>query len=136
MTERPLNPPFLSEAWFEALSRAVEGRRYDGPASVVEVRVAGGESGPVAYHVVLEPGAPLRYVAGPAPTDADASYDQEWADALAQAAGRYDPAVGFMQGNLKVKGSSRPLFELFRLWADPEVRAALTRVGVEAGLAS
>jgi hypothetical protein len=127
---------FLSEAWFEALTRAAEaGPRYDGPPSVVEVRVAGGESGAVAYHVVLEPGAPLRYVAGPAPAEADASYDQAWADALAQATGRYDPAVGFMQGNLKVKGSSRPLFELFRLWADPATREALARVGPDAGLA-
>lgn len=131
-----MSTAFLSDEWFEALTTAVAGAaRYEGPASVVEVRVAGGEAGTVAYHVVLEPGAPLRYVPGPAPAEADASYDQPWADALAQAAGGYDPAVGFMQGNLKVKGSSRPLFELFRLWAQPSVRQALVRVGAEAGLA-
>ena len=131
-----MSAAFLSDEWFAALTSAVEGRaRYEGPPFVVEVRVAGGEAGPVAYHVVLEPGASLRYVPGPAPGEPSASYDQAWADALAQATGGYDPAVGFMQGNLKVKGSSRPLFELFRLWADPEVRAALVRVGTEAGLA-
>ncbi|MPY93092.1 MAG: hypothetical protein GEV08_08505 [Acidimicrobiia bacterium] len=127
---------FLSPEWFARLDAAAAGAAppYRGPGLVVEVRVVGGDDGPLTYHVVLEDGAPLAYRVGPADGEADASYDQTWEDAAAQAVGRYDPAVGFMQGTLKVKGSSRPLFELFRLWADPAHREALVRLGLEAGL--
>ena len=52
--------------------------------------------------------------------DAASSYDETWADATAQLQGRYDPCVGFMQGVLKVKGATRPLYEAFRLWASPQ----------------
>jgi hypothetical protein len=126
---------FLSPEWFEALGAALDGAvAYTGPTFVVEVRVVGGEEGAVPYHVVLEAGAPPRYVPGPAPRPPDASYEQPWPDAADQALGRYDPAVGFMQGNLKVKGSSRPLLELFRLWAMPAHRDAQARLAVDAGL--
>jgi hypothetical protein len=126
---------FLSPEWFARLEAAVAaGPHYAGPGLVVEVQVVGGDDGPVTYHVVLEDGGPLRYRAGASPGTVGASYDQTWADAAAQVRGRYDPAVGFMQGNLKVKGSSRPLLELFRLWADPAHRQAQARLAEEVGV--
>ena len=60
---------------------------------------------------------------GPLP-DADASYDQTWEEAVGQFDGGFEPVVAYMQGSLKVKGATRPLYELFRLWADPAHRAA------------
>jgi len=126
---------FLSGEWFEQLdAAAAAGPHYEGPDFVVEVRVVGADGGPVTYHVVLEGGHPLRHRAGAAPEPAGASYDQDWAAAVAQVQGRYDPAVGFMQGNLKVKGSSRPLLELFRLWADPAYQQAQARLAGEVGV--
>jgi hypothetical protein len=111
----------LLQRWTSAVAAA--GVVHDGPAGSVEVRVSGGPDGAVTWHVELEPGAPPRYIAGPLP-EADASYDQSWADAVEQFAGRSEPVVGFMQGTLKVKGATRPLYELFRLWAQPAHRAA------------
>lgn len=126
---------FLTAEWFSRLTEAAAAApAYGGPPLVLEVRVVGGDVGPITYHVVLEGGAPMRYEAGPAPGEADASYDQAWEDAVAQVEGRYDPAVGFMQGNLKVKGSSRPLFEVFRLWAAPAFREAQALLAAEAGV--
>ena len=126
---------FLSPEWFDQLAAAVAGGpHYAGPDFVVEVRVLGGDDGPVTYHVVLEDGSPLRYRAGAAPGPTGASYDQAWADAVAQVEGRYDPAVGFMQGNLKVKGSSRPLLELFQLWAHPTHAEAQARLAEKVGV--
>jgi hypothetical protein len=43
---------------------------------------------------------------------------------VGQLDGRFDPAVAFMQGNLKARGATRPLYELFRLWASPAHRSA------------
>jgi len=95
---------------------------YRSPAAV-EIRVSGGPDGPLSWHAVLEPDAAPRYEPGPLP-DADASYDQTWDDAVGQFSGGYEPVVAYMQGSLKVKGATRPLYELFRLWADPAHRAA------------
>jgi hypothetical protein len=111
---------FLTDPWFAELDAAVaEEPRYAGPPLTVEVTVVGGPGDPVTYHVDLVDGSGPRYGVGPAAGTADASYDLAWADAVGQLQGSYDPAVGFMTGTLKVKGSSRPLFELFRLWASP-----------------
>ena len=129
MSAPATSAPYLSEAWFEGLTAAVAGGpRYAGPPLTVQVTVVGGPGDAVTYHVALVDGSPPRYVAGPSPTPADASYDLPWDDAVGQLHGTYDPAVGFMQGTLKVRGSSRPLFELFRLWADPSHEAALATV--------
>jgi hypothetical protein len=115
----------LSSDWLDRWSRAVAdaGVVHDGPPAAVEIRVSGGPDGAVAWHVVLEPGSAPRYVAGPRP-DANASYDQVWDDVVAQFDGVFQPVVGFMQGSLKVKGATRPLYDLFRLWADPAHQAA------------
>jgi hypothetical protein len=119
----------LSSGWLERWSQAVAdaGVVHDGPPATIEVRVNGGPDGAVTWHAVLLPDNPPRYVAGPRP-EADASYDQAWTDAVAQISGSYQPVVAFMQGSLKVKGATRPLYELFRLWARPAHRHATATV--------
>jgi hypothetical protein len=37
-----------------------------------------------------------------------------------------------MQGVLKVKGATRPLYELFRLWATPQHAAVWSRMAASA----
>lgn len=121
---------FPDVEWCADATARVAGCIYNGPLGSVEVTLSGGPAGVYRYGVVLRPGAAPVYQAGAMP-DADASYDQAWPDAVAQLAGAYDPAVGFMQGNVKTKGATRPLFELFQWWARADVRAALA--GIDAG---
>jgi hypothetical protein len=94
-----------------------------GPAAAVEVRIDGGPDGAMSWHARLVPGAPPRYQAGGLDDGGGSSYEQRWEDAVAQLEGRFDPAVAFMQGNLKARGATRPLYELFRLWASPAHRS-------------
>lgn len=120
-----LGGELLSGEGLERWSRAVAaaGVLHDGPRATVEIRVSGGPDGPLSWHAVLEPEAAPRYEPGPLP-GADASYDQTWDEAVGQFSGGYEPVVAYMQGVLKVKGATRPLYELFKLWADPAHRAA------------
>jgi hypothetical protein len=117
---------YLTTEWLAAWSAAVaeRGVAYDGPAATVEVRVDGGPDGPLTWRALLVPGAPPRYEAGADSPEPDVFYEQAWSDAVAQLDGGFDPCVAFMQGNLKARGSTRPLYELFRLWDAPAHRAA------------
>ncbi len=124
-----MSATYLTEPWFAELDAAVaDAPRYAGRPFTVEVTVVGGPGDRVTYHVDLVDGSGPRYAAGPSAVAADASYDLAWDDAVGQLRGSYEPAVGFMQGTLKVKGSSRPLFELFRLWALPDHIDAVARL--------
>jgi hypothetical protein len=120
-----LSPEWLA-AWSEAVAR--RGVSYDGPAATIEVRVDGGPEGPLTWRAQLAPGAPPRYEPGGGAGDPDVSYEQTWGDAVAQLDGAFDPCVGFMQGYLKARGATRPLYELFRLWNGPAHRAAWDEV--------
>lgn len=118
---------FLSAAWFDELSTALaSGPAHAGVPAQVDVVVKGGPA-KITYHALVEPGSPVRYAEGKAP-EAGVVIDQSWDDAVAQARGEYDPKVGFMSGQLKVKGSARPLLELFRYQADDAYRQALASV--------
>lgn len=115
-----------SDEWLAAVTDAVASAGYDGPAGAVEITVQGGPHGPRKLCVVLDP-AGVRYQPGAYPDgEPPASFELSWEEAAKFLAGEYEPVVGFMQGQLKVKGATRPLFELFRQWARPAHRRALT----------
>jgi hypothetical protein len=116
--------PFSPE-WAAAATAVLAGQAYRGPAAAVQITVSGGDDGTRVVCAVLD-SAGVRYEPGPYPGgEPPASFDLLASDAEAFLAGAYAPVVGFMQGTLKVKGATRPLFELFRLWAQPEHRGAL-----------
>lgn len=116
---------FLSEDWLNAFTdRLGSLPPWEGPSHAVQFEVTGGPSGKVTYHVVVPAGGTPKYRPGAA-DDRGVVITQEWADALAQARGQFDPAVGFMQGHMKVKGSSRPLLDLFSVMADPHYAQAV-----------
>ena len=119
---------FPSAAWCDEATVRLAQCVYDGPSGSVAVTLSGTPQGVDRYAVVFVAGSAPTYRAGAMP-EADASFEQPWADAVAHLAGTYDPAVGFMQGQLKTKGSTRPLFELFQWWARAEVREALAGIG-------
>lgn len=91
------------------------GQIYHGPRRTIDVVVAGAPAGTLTYHVVLADGSAPDVVAGAAPDRPDATLEQVWADAVAQATGALSPAVAFMRGQTKTKGATRPVYELLRL---------------------
>ena len=114
-----------SDDWLAAATDAVAAAGYDGAPAVVEITVKGGPDGARQLCVVLDP-AGVRYQPGSYPDgEPPASFELTWDEATRFLEGEYEPVVGFMQGQLKVKGATRPLFELFRQWARPVHRAAL-----------
>ncbi|MDH4143682.1 MAG: hypothetical protein OEY23_00750, partial [Acidimicrobiia bacterium] len=104
--------------------------RHDGGDQRVAITVVGGPDGRRGFTVELRTGEGPAYIAG-AQADADSSYELTYDDAVDQVCGGYDPALNYMTGSLKVKGATRPLFELFQLWARPAHRDALARVAAE-----
>ena len=92
-----------------------QGRTYHGPRRTIDVVVGGAPSGTLSYHVVLVDGAVPDVVAGAAPDRPDATLEQVWTDAVAQATGTLAPVVAFMRGQTKTKGATRPVYELLRL---------------------
>lgn len=122
---------FLSAEWFETLNGELsDAPPHDGAAAQVETTVAGGPDGKVTYTVDLAAGG--RPVFSPTSVDdPPAHVDQAYDDALAHLRGERDPVVNFMTGNTKMKGSSRPLYELWSYYARPEFRAALDRVAAK-----
>ncbi len=114
-----------SNAWLASVTEAVAGEVYDGAPSAVEITVKGGPHGARQFYVLLDPEG-VRYLPGAYPDgEPPASFELSWDEANQFLAGSYEPVVGFMQGQLKVKGATRPLFELFRQWARPGQRRAL-----------
>ena len=122
---------FLSDEWLaEFTDRLGALEPYHGPSHVVQVEVKGGPDGRVIYHVLVPDGGTLQYVPGKH-DDPGVVINQEWDDALAQAQGTFDPAVGFMQGHMKVKGSTRPLLELFSAMARPDYGQAVSELAAD-----
>lgn len=125
------NVAALSPEWIAELNQRLASSTspYRGtvPATIV-VGVLGGPDGDRTCAITLTAGKPPTWalVHSKQQVDqADVRYDLSWEAFVDQLVGNYEPAVGYMQGTLKVKGSSRPLYELFQLWDRPEHRAVL-----------
>lgn len=122
---------YLSDEWFDTLNgELADAPPHEGAAATVEVTVAGTPDGKVTYSVELAEGGRPVFRSG-AIDDPPAHVDQAWDDALAHLRGEREPVVHFMAGHTKVKGSSRPLYELWSYYARPEFRAALDRVAAK-----
>ena len=118
----------LSPEWFEAANAALEGlSEGPGGSGVVELVVTGGDEGRVAVHWVIEDGR-LRAVrpAAESGVEAEVSAPQARQDLEEMVAGRYDPAVAFMRGDLKPDGSARAFLAWLSALARDDCRAALS----------
>ena len=112
----PDTPAIGSEEWLAA--QGAVARPYHGAPYVIDVVVNGDRSGEgVTYHISLEDGVAPRFGAGPAPVATAATLELTRSDAEAQRAAGVSPVVGYMRGTTKTKGATRPLYELFRLFA-------------------
>lgn len=117
----------LSPEWFEATNVALDGlSEGPGGSGVVELVVTGGDEGRLAIHWVVEDGR-LRAVrpASESGVDAEVTVPQTRHDLGELVAGRLDPAVAFMRGDLKPEGSARALFAWLSALARDDCRAAI-----------
>jgi hypothetical protein len=91
--------------------------------------VSGGPDGEVRFHEAYVDGRLTEAALAPAEADLELSYKHDVA--LALAAGQLDLAAGFMQGRVKMVGSSGTLMALLPAWASPAARAAAAQVAAQ-----
>jgi len=105
---------YLSAEWLEAVGAAAAGsddlrRASDGVRLTVQQRVTDGPDGEVTFHVVLDDGA-VAVRRGEA-LDADVTFTQDHATAVAVATGEMAAQAAFMVGRLRVTGDVQRLME-------------------------
>jgi len=122
---------FLSQEWLDLhqqLGADLPARR--GVSLRLQVVVSGGPDGEVIYTQRIEDG---RIVAATLGADADAEVvlTQTYADALAIANGDLELDAGFMQGRVKMTGSTGDLMAILPLIQSHEYKTLLTEVAAK-----
>jgi hypothetical protein len=98
-------PPYLSPEWIEALDRAADGIVAEPDVAVtLQVRVAGGPGGDVAYAVTVAGGA-VRVTSGES-AGASVVLTQTYETAVAVAAGRTNALEALQRGDIAVEGDA------------------------------
>lgn len=116
-------PPFLSEAWLVAQAEAGAALpERPGASAVVQHVVTGGPDGEVCYHVVLVDGRLIAAAFGEAAAP-DLVCTATYAEAVRMATGVVGAHEAFMQGKLKVVGSTGRLMDLLPVLDSAEHRA-------------
>ena len=124
---------WLSQEWLEDLVRlaASQPERPEVSMTVLFV-ITGGPDGEVRYSWVVEHGRIVKATLGDLP-GTDLTMTLVWDDARHLSEGGLDLGVAFMQGRVKVAGSTARLFDLLPATASASYRrmalelAALTR---------
>lgn len=109
-------PEQLDVMWLSGIEMEHRKTPYRGIACVVEITVM--DESNVAGRLCIEllPGEGPRYRSDGL-DGAQAAFDQPLKETVDMLEGRSDPTLAFMQGTLKVRGATRPLYELFRYFA-------------------
>jgi predicted lipid carrier protein YhbT len=121
--------PFLSEAWLD-LQRSLGEALPERPGATARVQhiVTGTPDGEVRYvHTVVD--GRTSALAFGADDDADVTFTNTYADALALAQGDLDPSVLFMQGRTKMAGDMGKVLALMsvtRSGDQADLRASLS----------
>lgn len=118
-------PTFLSRAWLDAHAAAGASLpERPGATAVVQHVVTGGPDGEARYHLAWVDGRVVAAVLGPAEAP-DLVCTAPYADAAAMASGAVGAHEAFMQGKLKVVGSTGRLMDLMPVLDSDEHRALL-----------
>jgi hypothetical protein len=116
----------LTDAWFDAVSGALEGLPPGpGGSGVVEVVISGGDPGRLATTWVVTDGRLASVGRADGTVEPDATLPQSRADLEAIVAGDRDPAVAFMRGDLKPEGRAAAVLSWLSAMARADTRAAL-----------
>src|SRR5688500_7437503 len=120
--------PYLSQAWLDLHLAHAEGLpERPGATARLQHVVTGTPDGEVRYVQNVVDGRLRELTLGDDP-DADLTLIQTYADARLVAEGTVDAHVAFMQGRLKVVGSTRTVMALMPLLDSDEYRATVAEV--------
>jgi predicted lipid carrier protein YhbT len=119
---------FLTQDWLDLqveLAKDLPAR--PGVTARTQYRVTGTPDGDVTFHVVVEDGRIVGGAIGD-DQDADVSHTVTYKDFVPAAKGDVDANALFMQGKLKMVGSTATLLTLMPLTQSAEYRAVLDKV--------
>ena len=119
---------FLTQEWLDLqteLGRALPDR--PGVSARLSYKVTGTPHGEVSFHTVIEDG---KIVGGAIGDDegADVAHTIVYGDFVKTAKGEVSASATFMQGKLKMVGSTGTLLALMPLTESPEYKAVLEQV--------
>lgn len=119
----------LTQEWLdEQRSRAATLPQRPGASARIEYQVSGGPDGGVTFHTVLEDGHIVENRLGADP-DAEFAVILAYDDFVAVTSGELDPAVGFMQGRIKVTGNIGKMLAVMPVTASQEWKQAMSSAG-------
>jgi SCP-2 sterol transfer family len=122
---------YLSDEWFAAAADAFAALpERPGATATIQRVITGSPDGDIAYHLALEDGRVVGVERG---TDdaAQVTLTLPYKDALRVEKGEYSLNVAFMQGRLKVAGSTGAVLAYLPVTVTPEYAAAQQRLGAD-----
>jgi hypothetical protein len=125
---------YLSDAWHARfLELADSFPTRPGVSARLAVVVTGSPTGDIRYFQIISDGRIVRQGLGEL-TDADVVLTSTFADSAAMLRGELDANVAFMQGRMKMAGSTGPLLAVLPLTLSPEYRALQATLQAETAL--
>ena len=124
-------PQFLSQEWLDLQAKyAQELPERPGATARLQYKITGAPGGDVTFHSVIENGKVLENTLGEDP-ETEFAMTLGYKDFVKVANGELDANALFMQGKLKVVGSTRMLLSLMPLTQSPEYRELTKKVSAE-----
>jgi len=124
-------PPFLSQEWLDLQTKyAQELPEHPDASARLQYKITGAPGGEVTFHTVIENGQ-IRESSLGEDANTDFAMTLGYKDFVKVAHGELDANALFMQGKLKVVGSTRTLLTLMPLTHSPEYRELTKKVSAE-----
>ena len=124
-------PPFLSQEWLDLQTKYAQELPVRRDASArLQYKITGAPGGEVTFHTVIENGQ-IRESSLGEDANTDFAMTLGYKDFVKVAHGELDANALFMQGKLKVVGSTRTLLTLMPLTQSPEYRELTKKVSAE-----
>ena len=124
-------PQFLSQEWLDLQTKYAQGLpSRPGASARLQYKITGAPGGEVTFHTVIENGKILENAFGE-DADTDFAMTLPYKDFSRVAKGEVDANAMFMQGKLKVVGSTRTLLTLMPMTQSIEYRELTEKVSAE-----
>ena len=122
---------FLSQEWLDLQTKYADSLpERKGATARLQYKITGGPGGEVTFHTVIENGRVIENALGEDP-QTDFAMTVGYKDFVKTAQGAVDASALFMQGKLKVVGSTRTLLSLMPLTQSTEYRDLTAKVSAE-----